>query len=70
MSAISEDMCEIRKELEQENHDKCKKQWKAYEDCGERLEAAGGSFPEGATCEGWYHDYLHCMDNAVCVFYY
>ena len=60
---MSDNLCEIRKELDEQMHSKCSKQWNEYEACGKRLEERG--FPEGETCEGWYCDYLGCLDNHV-----
>ena len=60
---MSDNLCEIRKELDEQMHNKCAKQWNEYEACGKRLEERG--FPEGETCEGWYCDYLGCLDNHV-----
>lgn len=62
---MSDNMCELRAQLEEEYHPKCSKAWKAYEECGERLEAQGN--PDGKHCDGWYGDYVHCLDGYVSV---
>lgn len=64
---MSDNLCSLRKELDEQYHESCVKQWDAYEACGERIKA---SKEEGANCEGWYHDYLKCLDNHVSILLY
>ena len=50
-------------ELAKKYHSHCEKQWKAYEDCGKRLEKLGKD--SGKNCSGWYNEFYACLDHAV-----
>jgi len=62
MSAGDEPV-DVRKELEEKFHSQCSKEWKDYEQCGDRVKQLPTD--SGKNCSGFFNQYWSCVDHLI-----